>query len=108
MRAPRLKALMGEGKRSFAGYRLIHSLLRYADLGRRFIRRNAELLAAPRNSVGVRGLNSFHLDTIPCLVEWLVGRRFGRYDLYYENERLRKVHLRRLHEGLDRLSQHHC
>ena len=38
------------------------------------IRRNTELLAAPGNSVGVRGLNSLHLDTIPCLVEWLNRR----------------------------------
>jgi len=74
MRPPRVKALLGEGKRSLAGHRPIRSLLRYADLGRRLIRRNTELPAAPGNSVGVRGLNSLHLDTIACLVEWLNRR----------------------------------
>ena len=82
MRPPRVKALLGEGKRSLAGHCPIHSLLRYADLGRRFIRRNTELLAAPGNSVGVRGLNSLHLHIIPCLVAWLNGRgtRLNRAD----------------------------
>ena len=45
MRPPRVKALVGEGKRSLAGHRPLHSLPRYADLGRRLIRRNTELLA---------------------------------------------------------------